>query len=86
VTRSIGGPITPAGLGALLGDRPHAAREHAEPWALALADAADHVRRAAAALRSVEHPVAKKQAEIGRVHTQIMDLETALRTLERWPT
>lgn len=85
MTRRIGGELTTAALGQLLGDRPQGALAHAEPWALALADATDHVRRAAAALRAVEHPVANKQAELGRVHAQLMDLETALRTIDRWP-
>lgn len=52
--RTIGGPITAAGLGALLGDTPQHARDHARPHDLALADARDHVRRAVAALRSLD--------------------------------
>lgn len=85
MTRSIGGPVTPAGLGALLGDRPGNGRLHAEAHDLALADATDHVRRAAAALRSVEIPNARRQAELGRLHAMLVDVEAALRAVERWP-
>jgi len=54
VTRSIGGTITPVGLGALLGDRPDMADQHRDPTAWALRDATDHTRRALAALRSLD--------------------------------
>lgn len=54
MSKTIGGPITPAGLGALLGDRPDRARDHARPHDLALEHARDHARRALAALRSLD--------------------------------
>ena len=86
MTRRIGGELTTAALGALLGDRPGGARECAEPHDLALKDAADHLKRAAAALRSVEHPNPKRHFEIGRLHAQLQDVLVALQTIERWPS
>ena len=75
MNRTIGGPVDLAAL----------ARLHAEPHDLAMRDALDHVRRAAAALRSVEHPHPKRAAELGRLHSMLVDLEAALRTVDRWP-
>ncbi|MFO1455706.1 MAG: hypothetical protein U1F18_05630 [Steroidobacteraceae bacterium] len=84
-TRSIGGPITAAGLGALLGERPDLADQHRDPTAWALRDAVDHARRSLSALRSIEAGAVRgdTHAAIGRYGALLVDLVAELERIER---
>lgn len=77
--------IVPAGLGQLLGDRPGNSRLHQPQHAAALADAADHARRALAALRAIEPGAVRGDtfAAVGRCGALLVDLVAELERIGR---
>lgn len=87
MTRNIGGNLDMAALGALLGDRPDRARDHARPHDLALADAADHARRSLNALRAVaaEAVPGDTFSTIGRCGAALADVVADLDRIRRAP-
>lgn len=81
MSRTIGGPITPAGLAVLLGERPGRGLEHQPPHARSLADARHALRQASAALKATEHPNPTTMQEIGRLHALVADALCGVETL-----
>jgi hypothetical protein len=83
MTRTIGGPLGVQQLAQLLGDLP--GRGDPPAHLLALQDAHDRLRQAAAALRACEHPDASTAARLGVVHAVLVDQLAELALLRGAP-